>query len=339
MLPLVFYRIADVLMILAHYVKHPGFLPVPINPGESVPADAIWLDLVHPTPDEDQRVEKLTGKSIPTREEMAEIEESSRFYSEDGALYLTMPVLHGAATPEPALDPIVFILAGNRLISVRYSEPSPFKHFRARISKQDVPPADGLDVLVGLCESITDRIADLLENIAMRLDTESRRLFAQKGAKSQSASPVFRDALRLIGAEGEFLSMVRESLSGLARLLVFLKMNNKNAVKRAKIARAIDGIERDVQSLTAHSGYLSERTVFLLDAVVGLVSVEQNAIIKIFSVAAVVFMPPTLVASVYGMNFRHMPELEWLAGYPFAIGMMILAAVLPLAFFRYKGWL
>ena len=101
----------------------------------------------------------------------------------------------------------------------------------------------------------------------------------------------------------------------------------------------LESLERDIRSLTDHVAFLSERTIFLLDTVVGLVSVEQSAIIKIFSVVAVVFMPPTLVASIYGMNFRHMPELDWLLGYPWAIGLMVASALLPLLYFRGRGWL
>jgi magnesium transporter len=138
--------------------------------------------------------------------------------------------------------------------------------------------------------------------------------------------------------EGDFLSKIRESLIGFGRLLAYLEASPMVVAEEASHVTWLKSLERDVESLNDHVSYLTERTVFLLDTVVGLVSVEQNSIIKIFSVAAVAFMPPTLVASIYGMNFRNMPELDWTLGYPIAIGLMVLAAALPLVYFRKRGW-
>ena len=198
--------------------------------------------------------------------------------------------------------------------------------------------------MLELLETITDRIADHLENVAVRLDAESRRLFGNPAAATLAkqkplTNAEFQKTLRLIAYEGEFLSKVRESLAGVSRFVVFAQSNVPAAKKRPDAKATLASVDRDLASLVAHASYLAERVTFLIDAVVGLVSVEQNAIIKLFSVAAVALMPPTLVASIYGMNFHFMPELDWPFGYPMAIGLMIVSALLPLLYFKRRGWL
>jgi magnesium transporter len=256
---------------------------------------------------------------------------------------MTASILHSAHVGSPGIAPITFILAGNRLVTLRYTNPKAFAQFEARIAKPGngiiAPKCDATWLFLGLVESITDRIADIVENVAGGLDETSAMLFSNEARGRPMGTPAFREALRSIGREGAFLSKVRESLAGLSRMLVYLSAGGANG-KGSKESRAwMKSLERDTQSLNNYVDFLSNKITFLLDTVVGLVSVEQNAIIKIFSVAAVVFMPPTLVASIYGMNFHHMPELSWLLGYPWALGLMVLSAVLPLVFFRRKGWL
>lgn len=320
----------------------------PLGPGDPLPDHTVWIDLHAPTGDEDHHIEALTGISVPTREEMREIEESSRFYSESNAHYLVAPVIHGGGAGEFGLDPIVFVLSDKLLATVRYAEPTPFRLFAARCTKPGSgalsPDADGLSVMLELLETIIDRIADHLENVAVRLDAESHRLFGNPAAATLAkqkplTNDEFKKTLRLIAYEGEFLSKVRESLAGVSRFVVFAQSNVPAAKKRPDVRATLASVDRDLASLVAHASYLAERVTFLIDAVVGLVSVEQNAIIKLFSVAAVALMPPTLVASIYGMNFHFMPELDWPLGYPMAIGLMIVSAVLPLLYFKRRGWL
>ncbi len=330
-------------MLTAYLKEGECLLPTNIDPAIGIPDGVAWIDLNAPTKEEEQIVEKMLGVEIPNREEMREIEESSRFYTENGVQFMTASVLHSSHVGSPGIAPITFILAGNRLVTLRYSEPKSFAQFVARIAKPGngviAPKCDASWLFLGLVESITDRIADILENVSGGLDETSSMLFGAVPGSRPMGTPAFREALRKIGKEGDFLSKVRESLSGVNRMLVYLSAGTVNG-KTGKDARAwMKSLERDTQSLNDYVGFLSNKITFLLDTVVGLVSVEQNAIIKIFSVAAVVFMPPTLVASIYGMNFHHMPELSWLAGYPWALGLMVLSAVLPLVFFRKKGWL
>lgn len=306
-----------------------------------LPKNTVWIDLVNPTPEEDRQIEAMLGISIPTRDDMKEIEESSRVYVENGAHYLTAPLIHATHSEKPGLSPVTFILHGERLITVRYAEPRAFQHFVARIAKSgsefNGKNANGKLLLAGLLDSITDRIADLLEDVASHLDAQADRLFLE--TKTPMSTPQFRSAMRLLGTEGAFLSKVGESLQGLSRVVNYMEGQAGWLKSSPELKERLPVLERDIQSLKQHADFLSNKITLLLDTVVGLVSVEQNAIIKIFSVAAVGFMPPTLVASIYGMNFKFMPELEWAHGYPMAVGLMLLSAILPLLFFRFKGWL
>jgi magnesium transporter len=300
----------------------------------------VWIDLLNPSKDEDAVVERALGIAIPTREEMAEIEASSRLYHEGGAHYMTAVVLFQPDAPnEPlAATPITFILAGNRLVTVRYAEPRGIKIFLARVQKGDAPCISGAAVLVGLLEAIIDREADRVERIQAEVDKLSQSIFGVKGGERTRALR-FDVSIRAIGREGELTSRSRESLLTLARLLTYLGhvMSERGDDKalRARVKTA----HRDVQSLADHIGYLSAKITFLLDATLGMINNEQNGIIKIFSVLAVALMPPTLVGTIYGMNFQHMPELSWVLGYPAALLMMVVSAVIPWLYFKRKGWL
>lgn len=309
----------------------------------ALPDEALWIDLLEPTKHDDKRVEELTQVAIPTREDMKEIEESSRFYVENGAHYMTTPLLHSVDTDHPGIQPITFILTGKRLITVRYCRPKSFLLFEKYATKPGnsfiTSTCEGFSIFLGILESVADRAADILEGISARLDEESAHLFRSNPKNQGLSTPEFRKAMRHLGREGALLSKLLEALAGLSRLVVYVEALHRAEKPKAKSSARIKSIERDAKSLTDHVEFLQSKITFLLDTIVGLVSVEQNAIIKIFSVAAVGFMPPTLVASIYGMNFKHMPELDWVGGYPFAVFLMILSAILPLAFFRYKGWL
>ena len=302
-----------------------------------------WLDLLNPTPEEDRFVEAAIGISIPTREEMQEIEVSSRLYNENGAEFMTMTAVTQLETDEPILTPITFVLKGATLVTVRYAEPRPFLMFALRVQRAGAISCNtGEQVMLSLLEAIIDRIADALERVGSKIDIISREVFRntdQDNARTTRARD-FQRVIVEIGREGDLVSMVRESLLSMNRVLTYhtaVTDDDKRAVKEARTR--IRTLQRDITSLTDHSTYLSTKINFLLDATLGLINLEQNQIIKIFSIASVALMPPTLIASIYGMNFRNMPELGWEFGYPLAIGFMIVAAVLPFLYFRRQGWL
>ncbi len=305
------------------------------------PGAAPWIDLINPTLDEDRYVEKVTGVSIPTREEMQEIEVSSRLYSENGAEFMTMSAVTALDTDKPILTPITFVLKGQTLVTVRYAEPKPFSIFIIRAQRSGaVACATGEQVMMSLLEALIDRIADALERVGMKIDTLSQEVFHAPSANSARRAKDFQRVITDIGREGELLSMIRESLLSMNRVLTYHVAVSEDDKKAQKDARTrIRTVQRDVASLTEHTAYLSTKVNFLLDATLGMINLEQNQIIKIFSIASVCLMPPTLIASLYGMNFKHMPELGWSLGYPMAVALMIVTAIAPFYYFRKKGWL
>lgn len=311
--------------------------------GSSLPANARWIDLIDPTPEDENTVEKWIGADIPTHADMVDIAESSRFYTENGIQYLTAPILYAVEKDHRMTAPVSFVLAGRLLVTVRYIEPKAFELYIERAMKPGNGLIDtkcsGLSILLGLMEAATDRVADILETVAGHIETESQSIFHVRAHERPMTNKDFRLLLTQIGRQGTFLSKVRESLAGISRLLVYVTANMQASRMSKEKADWIKSLERDAQSLENYVDFLSNKITFLLDTVVGLISVEQNAIIKIFSVAAVGFMPPTLIASIYGMNFHFMPELNYVWGYPLALILMVVSAVLPLFFFRAKGWL
>ena len=262
----------------------------------------MWIDLVTPTVQEDKLVEQLLGIAVPTREEMQEIEVSSRLYVENGARYMTATLMCQSDTATPKTTPVTFILSDHRLATVRYDEPRPFAIVEHKLARACPPKVTGETVLMDLLDAVIDRAADILERIGAEVDQVSHAIFEPE---AETELPSYKDVLKALGRKGDLTSKVRESLVSIGRLLLFLA-NEADGMKWPKDMRAqLQSMQRDVISLSDHATYLSNKITFLLDALLGIVNIEQNAIIKIFSIAAVMFMPPTLVASIYGMNFHH----------------------------------
>ena len=306
--------------------------------GGNPPESAVWFDLVNPNLQEDKLVEQKVGIAVPTREEMQEIEVTSRLYVENGARYMTATLMCQSDTDAPKTTAVTFILSGHRLITVRYDEPRPFMMVGNKLARVCSPAVNGESVLMDLLDAVIDRTADILERVGAEVDQISRDIFEPEEERADRTRS-YNQILRAIGRKGDLASKVRESLVSIGRLLLYLA-HEADSMRWAKEQRAqLRGMQRDVHSLSDHAAYLSNKIQFLLDAMLGVVTIEQNNVIKIFSVAAVALMPPTLIASIYGMNFKHMPELDWFFGYPIAIVLMVVAMALPYLFFKWKKWL
>jgi len=305
----------------------------------ALPENAVWIDLDKPTPEEDRAVERLAGIAVPTREDMQEIEISSRLYIENGARYMTATMMCAADTESPRTTPVTFILANHRLVTVRYDAPKPFMLVENKLARGTVPGANGETVLLELLDAVIDRCADILERAGADIDAVSHAIFEPDGAARTGHAKRYSDILITIGRKGDLTSKVRESLVSIGRLVTFVAAEVDNVKWSKEMKAQLKTMQRDVGSLTDHASYLSNKITFVLDAMLGVVNLEQNNIIKLFSVMAVVLMPPTLIASIYGMNFKIMPELEWAHGYTYALVMMVFAAVLPYLFFKWKKWL
>ena len=309
-----------------------------IDSAGALPDSAVWIDMFKPTAAEDHAVEGLAGIAVPTREDMQEIEISSRLYVENGARYMTASLMCAADTDSPRISPVTFILSDHRLVTVRYDLPKPFT-LVDKLARSAVAGVNGELVLLELLDAVIDRCADILERAGADVDAVSHAIFEPEGTARTGQAKRYSDILIAIGRKGDLTSKVRESLVSIGRLVTFVTAEADN-VKWSKEMRAqLKTMQRDVASLTDHASYLSNKITFVLDALLGVVNLEQNNIIKLFSVMAVVLMPPTLIASIYGMNFKIMPELEWSHGYPIALVMMLVAAVLPYLFFKWKRWL
>ncbi|HWK67193.1 MAG TPA: magnesium/cobalt transporter CorA [Rhizobiaceae bacterium] len=299
----------------------------------------VWVDLVSPTREEEQAIEKWLGAGVPTREEMEEIEISSRLYVEGGVYFMTATLPANTDSDEPEIAPVTFVLAGKRLVTIRYHEPRAFQTFPMRAEKASIGCTSGETVLVGLLEAIVDRLADVLERISRDIEVLSKEIFYPTETKASKRNVGFLLILKRIGRKESLTSNMRNSLTTLQRLSGFLANATGQAANGKDVRVRVKTLSRDVASLADHASFLSQKITFLLDATLGMINIEQNAIIKIVSVAAVVFLPPTVVASIYGMNFDLMPELKWSFGYPLALSLMLVSAVFPFWYFRRRGWL
>ncbi len=306
---------------------------------EAVPpgADTIWFDLFEPTAEEDAFVETALGISVPTRAEMRQVEASSRFYIEGGACYMTAFVLKNVEDSVPEGSAITFILAGQKLVTVRYADPKSFPQYVAQAVKGAAGCSSGSDILVGLIETHIERMGDLIERMQDEVDTLAAGIFDMTGKTTKKRR--LDVLLRGVGREGDIAAKAQESAASLDRVLHFLEHNGRNGACSAAELERIDVAQRDVTSLREHMRFLTDRIQFLLDATLGMITTEQNQIIKLFSVMAVMMMPPTLVASVYGMNFESIHEFKWEYGYLWALGLMLVSAIIPFAYFKRKGWL
>lgn len=314
----------------------PALLPAGVVPAAS---DVVWIDLQNPTGEEERAVESLLGLQVPTRQEMSEIEESARLYREGGALVMTAAVVTGVAEKRPVRADITFLLTADHLVTVRYSDPLPFRTFASRLAKHPEDNRTAPAILLSLLESLVERIADVLEIVASDLHGCSTAIFYEDDeARAEGERQDLRALIRQLGRRNRLLAILRESLLSLGRILPFLRQGADGWLKGGLSAR-IKAIARDLNSLGSFESQLEQEIGFLHEATLGLINLEQNAIIKVFSVAAVLFLPPTLVGTIYGMNFQAMPELNWKFGYPFALGTMVVSAIVPYWWFKRRGWL
>ncbi len=318
-------------MITVYIRKNGALAALPLTAGSPLPEDAVWIDLLSPTSSEEDIVEAVLGLNLPTREEMREIELSNRLYIENGASYMTATLMTRADSETPESEPVTFVLVGHRLVTIRYADPLPINAFSAQVQRQAQGCTSGEAVMAELLDAVTDRIADILEKVQQDMNLVTSALFSREKTD-------YQEMLRKIGIAQTRTSRARESLVSIGRLLSFMTRPGESKPAKA-LSRSFKTLARDVISLSDHATFLATNLTFLLDATLGMINIQQTGIIKIFSVAAVVFLPPTLIASIYGMNFDVMPELRWTYGYPLSLALMMLSAIVPYLLFKRKGWL
>ena len=305
-----------------------------------IPDSATWIDLEEPTRDEEKLVERCVGLNVPTQEEMAEIEPSSRLYERNGALYMTASVLCGVEDGTPSSTPVGFVLTAERLVTIRYATPKPVRAFGDHARREPELVHDAPHALIGLLDAIIDRLADELERIGLEIERLSSEVFQKNVDDRRIPAERLTRLLTSIGQVQTLLAKVRYTAVSTSRMLSFLAGSRRlNEQGQEDFRHHLGSLTTDVTSLGEHATFQSDNLQFLLDASLGLISIEQNAAMKLFSWAAIIFLPPTLVAGIYGMNFEHMPELKWLYGYPMALAMIVITAVVPYLYFKKRGWI
>jgi magnesium transporter len=304
------------------------------SPEMTLPSAILWIDLLKPTPEEERAAEKLLGMPIPTREEMNEIEVSNRLYEEKGALFMTATMLTKVDSGEPQTHAVTFIVTEKMLFTVRYLDTTSFRRFSTHFQKIAPMNLDGPSIFLMMIESIINRQADILERVERDIDRITRTIFRHREQGERAPATDYQAILEWIGRCGDIATKIHESLTTFSRAVVF-------AGHHAQFSGAVHephatSIVRDIAGLSDHGNHLAGRVNFLLDATLGMISIEQNGFFRVLSVASLIFMPPTLVAGIYGMNFKLMPEIDWQWGYPMALGIMLIAAILPMAYLRQR---
>lgn len=305
----------------------------------SIPATATWIDLEEPTREEERMVEQALGFPVPTHDDMVEIEPSSRLYERDGALVLTISVLFGLREGIPQSAPISFVVKNGKLVTVHYVTPKPWMAFTRDALARPEMVRDSPTALTNLLDAIVDRLADELETAGAEIERIGLDTFHHgEGDTARVKARCLETLLNRIGRTQSLISKIRETAVSSARAVSFLlaseRMHEPDCIRAREL---VDSLGRDLNALIDHSGYQAGQLTFLLDASLGLISMEQNGAMKLFSWSALIFLPPTLIAGIYGMNFDYMPELHARMGYPLSLSLMLLSAVLPLWFLRRRG--
>jgi magnesium transporter len=321
-------------MIIAYCPTSSGLQRQEVPAGAPLPLTSVWIDMIRPSREEQQAAEKLMGAEIPTRDEIASIETSARLYDEPGAIVMTALLPLAARTPDPQMSSVTFVLSSKRLVTVRHGDPQSIDLCSRKVQTDSTIAHTGPAVFMTLMEIIVDRAADVMEEASGHFDSLSMSVFEEE--ISFSNSDIYLTAIKKQGRIGLQVAKMHDVCASLSRLLLFLDSHGRKVSLSEEQFKACKSFGRDVHSIKEHGDALDNKLSFLLDATIGLVNLQQNQAIKIFSVLGVIFLPPTLIASIYGMNFLNMPELKWQLGFIFAIGIMFASVALTYLFLRWK---
>jgi magnesium transporter len=305
-----------------------------------VAADALWLDLLNPTSAEVTSVQETIGATLPTLGALSEIETSSRLRSQGGILYMSTPSAAGHPEGAQTTPPLGFVLSTDRLITVRFMPLPTFDAVAGKFASGHDAPKSSLEVFTLLCEEIVDHVADIIEQLAKELNGLSIDAFhveSTRGRHAARANHVLRVQLRQVGRLGDRFSEVRDGMQGLGRVVAYTDQYACEWSGGALKPR-LAALRQDIHSLIEYEEQLSSKVQFVLDALVGLIGIAQNDVFKVLTIVSIVGIPPTFVAGVYGMNFKNMPEYDWAWGYQYGWAVIILSALIPLVWFKVKGW-
>lgn len=313
-----------------HRLEHP-------DASAPIPSNAVWVDLLMPTREQEQAVEAFLGFNIPTREEMSEIEISNRLYHEHGAHTMIATMLTRVDSDTPETHAVTFILTDHVLVTIRYVDATSFRRYLTNVVKMPPGDIDGPTIFMGLLQSIVNRKADILERLDRDIDRITKDIFRSAKAGKSVNNIDYTSILARIGRCGDLSSKTHESLVTFGRIAAYASHHRKLHVPEH--LETIDAMRKDITGLTDHGTFLTGRVNFLLDATLGMISIAQNSVFRVLSIASLIFMPPTLVAGIYGMNFKLIPELDWQWGYPGALALMLITAILPYVYLKQRRYL
>jgi magnesium transporter len=306
----------------------------------SYPSDdkPVWIDLLNPTPEEISRACTDYGLNIPPREELEEIEFSSRLQYEDGTFTISVPVTPHNQDQEDVTSPLGFVLTDKMLVTIRFAKLHTTEAVIARVKRR---ARSAPDIFLVILEALVDYGADRLEELRAEAMHISRRVFHKDMELTQRniarTNRMLRATLVEIGDMGERLSHIRETMLVLQRLVPYVTEHGDGWME-APIKARLKMAGSDVQSLNDYEVHLTDKIQFLLDATLGFINTEQNDLFKVLTIASVIGIPPTFIASMYGMNFHNMPELSWTYGYEWGLGLIVLSTVIPIVWFKVRGW-
>lgn len=308
-----------------------------LHPAGAEPTSAIWFDLKDPTEAERARVRAATGLTVPTLAQVSEIESSSRLNAAGDVLFLNTPAITRDPGGLPEVTAIGLVLSPRHLLTVRFADLLAF-----RIAEERLTAATGsAEAFLSLFEAIIDRLADVLEQVGSRLDGISKGVFGGRShvrARRRDVDAALHGTLRTVGGIGDHISNLREVLLGVGRIIPYVSQMAQSWLPDGLQPR-LETLDRDITSLRAHNEHLESKAQFLLDATLGFINIEQSNIFRILTVVSIVGIPPTLMAGIYGMNFKNMPELSWAWGYEFGWAVIVVSALIPLALFRWRRWI
>lgn len=301
---------------------------------------AVWIDLVHASPEENARVQRVTRLHVPTEAETNEIETSSRLANRDSVLYLTMPLIRLGDEGVTGVS-AGFILSADRLITIRFAPNRTFDTYAQHLLQGMSHPSAGAHIFVGLMEAIVDRQADALEQARNELEVLSHAIFAlgisdTGGRRNEDAT--LRRTLGELGRIGDLISHVRDTQIGAARIVPYVETMTVEWLPKELTPR-LATLRQDIASVSEFDTHLTNKLQFLLDATLGFINIAQNNVMKVMAIASVVGIPPVLIAGIYGMNFKSIPEYDWAYGYAWGWGLIILTTLIPLAVFRWQKWI
>ncbi len=302
-------------------------------------ATSLWIDVLDPTPEDNRLIESATGLSIPTQTAVSEIETSSRLSARNGTLYVNMPLINMIERDATGVS-VGFVLSEHRLITVRFAPSQIFDLYAERLIKGETDAVSPPHIFLGLLEAIVDRQADGLEHVRDDLEKISHTIFAMGtgpsvGRKTEDAA--LKRILGELGRLGDLISHIRDTQVSAARIVPYVE--SMAPWMPGDLRTRLETLRHDIGSVSEFDTHLNDKTQFLLDATLGFINIAQNNVMKVMAIASVVGIPPVLVAGIYGMNFKNIPEYDWVWGYQWGWALIILTTLIPMGIFRWRKWI